>query len=150
MHARSFTTVSLALLALAAATTGSTADNGAITAQKDLPYPAEVALIDETSTWTYRANPTRLPLYFSDADPPGRSTCTGVCNWQWFPLFAPADAKPIGDWTLVALEDGKKQWAFKHHALYTHIHDTPDAAIGTGAAGWHLIPRFRQPPNPSP
>jgi predicted lipoprotein with Yx(FWY)xxD motif len=142
--------VPLAVLTLTASKAGQAADSGAISAQKDLPYPAEVALIDEPSTWTYRANPTRLPLYFSDADPPGQSLCTGVCNWQWFPLFAPTDAKPVGDWSPISREDGKKQWAFKGHALYTHIHDTPDAAIGTGAAGWHAVPRFRQPANPSP
>ena len=150
MRCLPFAIVSLAVLTAAAFTAARGADSGTISATKDLPYPAEVALIDEPSTWTYRANPTRLPLYFSDADPPGQSLCSGVCNWQWFPLLAPADAKPVGDWSLVSREDGKKQWALKRHALYTHIHDTPDAAIGTGAAGWHVVPRFRQPANPSP
>ena len=143
---RGFTfAAALFLVALAVALPGRAGDSAQITANKDLPYPAEVALIDEPTGWTYRQNPTRLSLYFSDADPPGTSTCTGVCNWRWYPLFAPADAKPVGDWTLIARDDGKKQWAFKHRALYTHVHDSPDAPLGSDVAGWHVMPRFPQP-----
>jgi hypothetical protein len=115
-------------------------------ANKDLPYPSEVALIDEPSAWTYRQNPTRLALYYSDADPPGKSTCFGVCNWSWIPLWAPSESKPLGDWSIIVRDDGQHQWTFKRHPLYTHIHDTPDLSLGTGAPGWHMIPRFPQPP----
>jgi predicted lipoprotein with Yx(FWY)xxD motif len=160
MRALSFPTVLTLLLGLAAAASGRAAHSAPpgnvaaearttastqISANKDLPYPAEVALIDAPSAWTYRQNPTRLPLYYSDDDPPGKSVCFGVCNWSWIPLLAPPDAKPVGDWSIVLRTDGKQQWAFQRHPLYTHIHDTPDVALGTDAKGWHIIPQFPQP-----
>ena len=42
-----------------------------------------------------------------------------TCVEQWPAAFAPPDAKPIGKWTIVARKDGKRQWAYNSHALYT-------------------------------
>jgi predicted lipoprotein with Yx(FWY)xxD motif len=41
------------------------------------------------------------------------------CAAAWPPAYAPDDAKPVGDFTLVTRKDGKKQWAYDGHALYT-------------------------------
>ena len=38
----------------------------------------------------------------------------------WSPVLAKPDDKPVGNWSIVAREDGGRQWAFKGQALYTH------------------------------
>lgn len=48
------------------------------------------------------------------------SACTGDCTQAWKPLMASADAKAEGDWSLVTLDDGAKQWAWKDHPLYMY------------------------------
>jgi predicted lipoprotein with Yx(FWY)xxD motif len=45
------------------------------------------------------------------------------CLQAWPPVIAPADAKPVGKWTLITREDSRKQWAYDGHALYTSILD---------------------------
>lgn len=43
---------------------------------------------------------------------------------DWIPVLAKADAKPVGDdWTIVAREDGTRQWAYKGLSLYTSVWD---------------------------
>ncbi len=37
----------------------------------------------------------------------------------WQPMYAPAMAVPMGDFTILAREDGTKQWAYKEQRLYT-------------------------------
>jgi hypothetical protein len=109
---------------------------------EDEPYPTEVALLNEAPRgWTYRQSPDRLPLYFSDADAPGKSNCYEGCSTKWLPLLAPADAKPVGDWTVVKRTDGTQQWAHRKRPLYTRIHDSPQAPSGDGVDDkWHLLP----------
>src|SRR5690349_20481847 len=34
------------------------------------------------------------------------------CAQAWPPVLAPANAKPIGKWTVIAKKDGTKQWAY--------------------------------------
>jgi predicted lipoprotein with Yx(FWY)xxD motif len=49
--------------------------------------------------------------------------------------MAAADAKPMGDWTIVARTEGTKMWAYKGMPLYTWIKDTkPGEATGDGMA----------------
>ena len=62
-------------------------------------------------------------LYITDKDQPGQSSCTGDCAKAWPPLAAPADAHPIGDWSLVEREGGVKQWAYRGKPLYTYAND---------------------------
>ena len=47
-----------------------------------------------------------------------------ACSTVWPPVLAAADAKPVGNWTIVERSDGRKQWAFEGWALYTSILDT--------------------------
>jgi predicted lipoprotein with Yx(FWY)xxD motif len=64
-------------------------------------------------------------LYVSERDvDAGKSSCTGACASEWIPLRAAADAKPLGDWTLVARNDGAPQWAYKGRALYRYAKET--------------------------
>jgi predicted lipoprotein with Yx(FWY)xxD motif len=57
-------------------------------------------------------------------------------------LAAAADAQPSGDWTIVARDDGSKQWAFKRKPLYTWKDDKkPGDVTGDGVNNvWHVVP----------
>ncbi len=46
-----------------------------------------------------------------------------ACATMWPPVLAPADAKPVGKFTVVDRADGKKQWAYDGYALYTTTQD---------------------------
>jgi predicted lipoprotein with Yx(FWY)xxD motif len=57
-------------------------------------------------------------------------TCNEACvkaNWRTVP--AGDDAKPSGDWTVIADGDGKR-WAYRGNTLYTHLRDKTPGAIG--------------------
>jgi len=96
-----------------------------------------------------------LTLYTYAADStPGQSTCTGDCAMSWPALAAPADARPAGDWSVVARADGAKQWAYKGKPLYRSAKDNaPGDASGKGADGgqWQLAAVQQAPDEvPSP
>jgi len=81
-----------------------------------------------------------MTLYTSDRDTSGKSTCNGQCVMNWPPLAASADAKPMGDWTVVTRDDGSTQWAYKGKALYTFVKDMKPgdtAGDGAGKGNWH-------------
>jgi predicted lipoprotein with Yx(FWY)xxD motif len=45
------------------------------------------------------------------------------CVAMWPPVIAPNDAKPVDKWTVIARQDGSKQWAYDGQALYTSVLD---------------------------
>lgn len=104
-------------------------------------HPSEVAFVGEGAKGhVYRKFPTGERLYVSDNDVNGQSSCTGGCASAWPPVYAPADAKPVGDWTPVRRSDGKAQWALAGRPVYTRFHDSPEIATGDGVDGvWHLV-----------
>jgi predicted lipoprotein with Yx(FWY)xxD motif len=57
-----------------------------------------------------------------------RPTCTQV----WPPVLAPADAKPVGKWSIVTRNDGAKQWAYEGYALYTFVYDHRPGDVNGG------------------
>jgi predicted lipoprotein with Yx(FWY)xxD motif len=95
-------------------------------------------------TWPFRALRNGVT-----GDPEGKSTCENqkvtleggfmspyppglilpdvetrpTCTEMWPPVFADADAKPVGDWSVITRKDGAKQWAYDEHALYTSALD---------------------------
>jgi predicted lipoprotein with Yx(FWY)xxD motif len=78
--------------------------------------PAKTA---DTSKGKVLVDPKGMTLYTWDRDTtPGKSGCNGQCATNWPPLLASADAKPSGEFTVVARDDGGKQWAFKGKPLY--------------------------------
>ena len=81
-----------------------------------------------------------LYVYDKDAAGSGKSTCSGPCAANWPPLMAEADAKPAGDYSLVARDDGGKQWAYKGKPLYFWVKDTkPGDKTGDGFKDvWHV------------
>ena len=79
------------------------------------------------------------PLYTSSRDTtPGKSACFGPCLANWPALTAAADAKPDGDWTLIARGDGADQWAYKGKPLYTFAKDAAGEAATGVSENWAL------------
>jgi predicted lipoprotein with Yx(FWY)xxD motif len=69
---------------------------------------------------------------------PPPSACAQDCAQSWKPLIAPANSKAEGDWSLVALDDGTKQWAWKEHPLYTYLLEGNPGDI-SGEGHWTYI-----------
>ena len=81
------------------------------------------------------ANPAGMTLYTFDSDVAGfgKSVCNGPCAVNWPPLYADADAKASGDYSIVTRDDGRKQWAYKGKPLYLWINDKkPGDRTGDG------------------
>jgi predicted lipoprotein with Yx(FWY)xxD motif len=82
-----------------------------------------------------------MTLYTFDKDAAGKSMCNGPCADNWPPLMASADSKPMGDWTVIARDDGKIMWAYKGKPLYTWKKDSaPGDTTGDGfnSGVWHM------------
>lgn len=82
-----------------------------------------------------------MTLYIFDKDSNGKSACTGGCAANWPPLKASADAKAMDSYTVIARDDGSKQWAYKGHPLYGWKNDKkPGDITGDGFANgaWHI------------
>lgn len=61
-----------------------------------------------------------MTLYYYERDTSGKtSNCNGKCAESWVPLPATADAKPVGDFTVISRSDGSKMWAYRYRPLYT-------------------------------
>lgn len=82
-----------------------------------------------------------MTLYAFDKDAGGKSSCNGPCAALWPPLLVTGDAKASGDWSIVARDDGTKQWAFKGKPLYHWSKDQkPGDTTGDGFNGvWHAV-----------
>ena len=68
-------------------------------------------------------NSAGMTLYTFDKDSAGKSVCVDQCAKAWPPAMATADAKPMGDLTVITRDDGSKQWASKGKPLYTYAKD---------------------------
>ncbi len=82
-----------------------------------------------------------LYMFDKDAAGSGKSVCNGPCAGLWPPLAATSDAKASGDYSIVARDDGSKQWAFKGKPLYLFSRDQkPGDKTGDGFGNgvWHL------------
>jgi predicted lipoprotein with Yx(FWY)xxD motif len=86
-------------------------------------------------------NNAGMTLYTFDKDADGKSACNGPCATNWPPLLAAADAKASGDWSIVARDDGAKQWAYKGKPVYLWAKDQkPGDRTGDGFNSvWHVI-----------
>jgi predicted lipoprotein with Yx(FWY)xxD motif len=110
-------------------------------------YPEEVALSQEGKKgWVYRRFPGGQRLYFYDLDKDGKSVCNKGCDGAWRPVYAPPSAVSKGLWTVIARDDGSRQWAYKGRPVYTLYHDDPAAPGGDGREGvWHILPFTSKP-----
>ena len=82
-----------------------------------------------------------LYTFDKDKDVPGKSACNGACAENWPPLKASASSQPTGDWTIVARDDGTKQWAYKGKPVYLWVKDKkPGDKTGDGVKDvWHVV-----------
>jgi predicted lipoprotein with Yx(FWY)xxD motif len=82
------------------------------------------------------ANEMTLYTFDKDAAGSGKSVCNGPCATNWPPLAAGADAAPAGDYSVITLDDGAKQWTFKGKPLYFWAKDQkPGDKTGEGFNG---------------
>lgn len=86
--------------------------------------------------------PNGMTLYTFERDPAGggKSVCNGKCAANWPPLLAAEGASASGDYSIIAREDGSKQWAHKGQPLYYWVKDAkPGDRTGDGVNKvWHL------------
>ena len=80
--------------------------------------------VDKVTTGTRAPWPAGMEL----PDLATRQSCAKV----WPPLYAGDDAKPIGSWSVITRDDGKKQWAYKHKAVYTSVLDQMPGDVNGG------------------
>lgn len=71
-----------------------------------------------------------MTLYTYAQDPAGKSTCVADCAKTWPPALAQAGAAPFGAWSLIARDDGTKQWALEGKPLYTFVKDVDIGSMG--------------------
>ena len=96
---------------------------------KPATSPAKVILTKQGPTLV---DLNGMTLYYYERDTTGKtSNCNGKCVESWVPLFATADAKAIGDFTVINRNDGSKMWAYRYRPLYTSPADkAPGEANG--------------------
>jgi predicted lipoprotein with Yx(FWY)xxD motif len=89
------------------------------------------------------ATPSGATVYTFDKDTigSGKSACNGPCAQAWPPVAAQASDAASGDWTIVARDDGSKQWAYKGAPIYTFSKDAkPGDTTGDKFKDvWHVI-----------
>ena len=82
-----------------------------------------------------------MTLYTFDNDKEAnKSSCTGNCLNNWPLLKVDASDKDVGDWKVIARDDGSKQWAYKSKPLYYFAMDkAPGDKNGDGRGMvWHI------------
>jgi predicted lipoprotein with Yx(FWY)xxD motif len=119
--------------------TGIAAGVLALTAAAALAQNAPATVAD-TSKGKALVDGKSMTLYVFDRDTAGTSNCSGQCVANWPPLAPAADAKPSGQWTIIARPEGGKQWAYKGLPLYTFKKDAkPGDVSGDGVNNvWHI------------
>jgi predicted lipoprotein with Yx(FWY)xxD motif len=79
-----------------------------------------------------------MTLYVFDRDADGKSACNGACTGLWPPLAATASATATGDYTIVARDDGSKQWAYKNPLYNWNNDQKPGDTLATVGGVWHI------------
>ena len=82
-----------------------------------------------------------MTLYTFDKDTRGRSNCNGGCAAAWPPAPAAEDAGASGDFTVIARDDGARQWAYKGSPVYRFAADARAGDVnGDNRNGvWHAV-----------
>ena len=118
--------VSALVVAIAAASSG--------LAQAAAPVKTTGGMLVNTSGMT-------LYTFDNDVAGSGKSACNGPCAALWPAVAAEADAKPEGDMTIFARDDGAKQWAYKGKPVYLYKSDMKagDMTGDNFKNVWHVI-----------
>lgn len=99
-----------------------------------------------TKTGTTTKGPTLtdakgMSLYTFDKDADGKSACNSPCAANWPALKAEASDAASNGYTVIARDDGSRQWVHKGKPLYTFAKDQKAGDItGDGFlnGAWHL------------
>ena len=77
----------------------------------------------------------------------GIEYCGAACLAAWTPLAAPRDAKPVGEWSVIAGPIGP-QWAYAKNPVFVFKADAAPGALG--GDGWDYLwsALFYVPPKP--
>jgi predicted lipoprotein with Yx(FWY)xxD motif len=80
-------------------------------------------------------------LYVFASDSPGKSSCNAGCDSAWPPLLAREHAvgAKVGEWIVIARDDGRRQWAYRGKPVYMAYHDLGQSAKELSASGFHLL-----------
>jgi predicted lipoprotein with Yx(FWY)xxD motif len=109
--------------ALAILATAVTLTLGASAWGQDPPAPLKAAKAGSLGAILVGPNGMTLYTFVSDKDD-GKSVCTGSCARKWPPLTAAANAPtPQAPLSLIARDDGSKQYAWKGKPLYYYSED---------------------------
>ncbi len=101
---------------------------------------SEPAKVTQGAGGTMLTDMRGMTLYTFDRDAGEKSACNGPCATNWPPLMATADSKAMGKWSVIARDDGSKQWAYAGKPLYVFAKDTkPGDTTGDGFlnGAWH-------------
>ncbi len=106
--------------------------------------PREIALNSPVPIWQRRGilvEQGGRALYIFTEDEPGQSRCDPKCERLWPPLFAEANARPHGPFTIARSSDGRPMWAWEGKPLYRWLSDRKrGSAGGDGVAdAWFLV-----------
>ncbi len=151
MLARSLICAALGFTSVASPAFASVPDFGVpatppgVTVEPPIHSAAMQAGLPNSSTTGYFADATGMTLYVFAGD-------TAPDTSAWPALVAPVDAKPAGDWSVIARPDGTKQWAYKGKALYLSDKDkAPGDTNGRAADNgqWQLA-SLQQAPDEVP
>ena len=87
--------------------------------------------------------PGGMTLYTFDKDAAnsGKSTCNGPCAALWPPMMAATTDQAVGSYSIVARDDGSRQWAYKGKPVYTYKADQKagDRSGDNFKDVWHII-----------
>ena len=110
------------------------------TASLNGTYAAGPPNVAQTAKGPALTDAKGMTLYTFDKDSAGKSACNGKCAENWPPLMADAAAAPPAGYSVVARDDGQKQWAYKGKPLYGWVKETkPGDTTGDGVNGsWHI------------
>ncbi len=80
-------------------------------------------------------------LYTFDKDAANKSNCYGGCAAAWPPFSAREDASASAGFSIIARDDGSKQWALNGKPLYYFAPDNQPGDIKGDKEGgvWHVV-----------
>jgi predicted lipoprotein with Yx(FWY)xxD motif len=109
-------------------------------AAMDFAAAADLPKVAQTSKGPTLTDAKGMTLYTFDKDIDGKSACNGKCAENWPPLMAGAGATAPAGYSVIARDDGGKQWAYKGMPLYGWVKDAkPGDVTGDGVNGsWHI------------
>jgi len=138
-------------IAVAALTISGLTSAGTSAPQVSAEPASQPALEVMTDDGPLLVTPEGKTLYMNNADfnTPGKSNCSNVpittwqdtqgdfgklsvlhpeaqkaCTDKWPPYLAPANAQPVGDFTIIERREGGRQWAWMERPLHFSIRDT--------------------------